>query len=138
MKSAVLTAGIDSPGINEGREQFVKVEMEVTGKVKILNIFMDLELCEDGFEREIAKVENGGLVRDFFDAIISSFLIEFVNLQLKMGNGVVNAFLLPGFNRAKGLVDFMSGPLLLMAIEAFINGEIGTPFEFGFFKIKRL
>jgi hypothetical protein len=65
-------------------------------------------------------------------------LIEFINLQLKMGNGVVNAFLLPGFNRAKGLVDFMSGPLLLMAIEAFINGEIGTPFEFGFFKIKRL
>lgn len=42
MESFVFAAGMDGPGIDQGRKQFIKVIAEIICQFKIIHIFFDL------------------------------------------------------------------------------------------------
>lgn len=60
MESFVFAAGMNSPGIDQGREQFIKVIVEIIRQLKITNVFLDLHFFEYRFKREISKIADRG------------------------------------------------------------------------------
>ena len=69
VEGPVLTAGVDSSGKDQGRDQFIEIKLKVMVKPKEVYIFPDVKFQEDCLEWKVAQIENGGEVRNFPDRV---------------------------------------------------------------------
>ena len=110
MESFIFAAGVYSPGIDQGREEFIEVKGEIIRKFKIVHIFPDMHFFKKGFEGEIAQTADRGYPGYFRDAGVSFFPVKGIHLLLEMRDRVRDAFLDPSLHRAEGLIAFMGSP----------------------------
>ena len=65
MECPEFAAGVYAPGIGQGWEELINVELEITGQFEKVYVSFDLKFLHDAFQREITHVDERGGGRDF-------------------------------------------------------------------------
>ena len=88
MECPEFAAGVYAPGIGQGWEELINVELEITGQFEKVYVSFDLKFLHDAFQREITHVDERGDGRDFGRTPCFFCLVEGIDFSLEEGNRV--------------------------------------------------
>ena len=88
MECPELAAGVYAPGIDQGREELIKVKLEIVGQFEKVYVSFDFKLLHDALQREITHVDERGDSRDFGRAPSFFCLVEGIDFSLEEGDRV--------------------------------------------------
>ena len=71
----IFAAWIDCAGVDQGGEEFVKIELKICSQFKKVEIFFDMEFFKNRFQGEVSKIEEWGTVRNFTDTYLGASLV---------------------------------------------------------------